>query len=124
MRVKLWLVAVLAAALTLTMLSFSNGGALTAYAEEGACGNDFLDVPDSGSTFDFVDACENHDDCYAEGGTEADRSECDNAFLEDMQSSCNAMWPNQFFKRLACNSVAGTYYLGARIGGWAFFPYS
>lgn len=123
MKTRFWLAGIIAAALTLTVFGFSAGGG-TAYADEGACGNDVVDVPDAGSTFDFTDACEGHDACYAEGGTEADRTSCDNEFLDDMRASCSEMWPTQFFKRLACQSVAGTYYLGVRLGGWAFFPYS
>ena len=122
---KFWLAGVIAAALTVSMVAFSDGGTPTVYADPdvGACGNDFIDVPDTGLSFNFVSACESHDDCYSVPGTEATRKACDDAFLADMKASCSAMWPSQFLKRLACNSVAGTYFLGVRLGGWAYYPY-
>ena len=46
---KFWLAGVIAAALTVSMVAFSDGGTSTVYADPdvGACGNDFIDVPDT-----------------------------------------------------------------------------
>ena len=87
------------------------------------CGNDVIDVPDSGATFHFTSACLFHDECYGQGGTESDRRACDAQFLTDMRGSCDQMWPSQWLKRWSCYSVARTYYLGVSLGGWAFFDY-
>ena len=121
---KTWTVA-LSALLSALTLAFIPAGAMSpAHAQEDACGNDALDVPDSGATFDFTEACLEHDECYAAGGTEADRNACDAAFLADMQASCAEMWPDSFFKRRICEGVAQTYHLGVHFFGWLFFPYT
>ena len=121
---KVSLTGALLVALLLVLFAGQGAGAtMVQPVPSDACGNDFVDVPDSGRLFDFTEACLGHDDCYGLGGTESDRRACDNAFLADMQASCDQMWPGQFFKRRACYSVATTYYLGARLGGWAFFEY-
>jgi hypothetical protein len=115
---------VLAVALALVALSGSAHGVSTVSAQEAdACGNPVIDVPDSGPTFDFTDACAEHDECYGGGGSEADRRACDEQFLMNMQVSCNEMWPGQLRKRFSCYSIALTYFLGVRLGGWAFFDY-
>jgi hypothetical protein len=87
------------------------------------CGNNVVDVPDTGYLFDFGGACMGHDDCYSEPGTEQDRRACDQAFLADMLASCDSKWPTQIFRRSGCYSVAYTYFLAVRIGGWAFYDY-
>ena len=87
------------------------------------CGNDAVEVPDTGSLFDFSSACMAHDDCYEEPGTEQDRRACDRAFLADMLASCDEMWPKQILRRSGCYSVAYTYFLAVRLGGWAFYDY-
>jgi hypothetical protein len=38
-----------------------------------------------------------------------------------MLASCAEMWPTQPVRRHICNSVAGTYFLGVRLGGWLVF---
>ena len=93
-------------------------------ADPGACGNDVIDVPDTGTVFNFVSPCLGHDACYGAGGTETDRTTCDDNFYAAMETSCDTMWPTKALKRAACYGVATTYYLGVRVGGWLFFPYS
>jgi hypothetical protein len=121
---KIWMVGAIAAVFAMALFVLpGTGRPSTAYAADYCGVEGVLDVPDSGATFDFTDACAAHDACYAQGGTEADRRSCDQQFLEDMLQSCSDAWPNQWFKRHACDSVAYTYYLGVHLGGWAFFPY-
>ena len=80
-------------------------------------------VPDSGPSFNFSQACANHDACYSEhhGEGEAARAACDNAFLHDMTSSCDDMWSRSQPQFTQCLRVANLYYTAVRIGGWLFF---
>ncbi|HEX5369650.1 MAG TPA: phospholipase A2 [Dehalococcoidia bacterium] len=82
-----------------------------------------FDVPDSGPSFDFSQACANHDACYStnHGTNEAARATCDNAFLNDMLTSCNDMWSRTDPQLYQCRTVAKVYYAGVRLGGWLFF---
>lgn len=111
-----------AAVLALALFALPGQTVSTAYAvpSDNVCGNSAIDVPDSGNTFNFSEPCAIHDKCYAQGGTERDRRSCDQAFLDAMLASCAA---GERWKRLGCGTVAYTYYLGVRLGGWAFFPY-
>ena len=119
---KLLFSGVITVILALALFAVPGAGSGTVYAlDENVCGNDFVDVPDSGATFDFTDACAQHDACYADPGTEQTRKQCDDAFLEDMLDSCDQQ---QRWKRFSCASRAYTYYLGVRIGGWAFYDYA
>ena len=115
---------VLAALLALVMVLVPAGGD-TAHAQlADACGIEgVFDVPDFGATFNFTDACVNHDICYGNGGSEADRNACDQAFRAEMQQSCASMWPSQPLRLRICNGVGTTYYLGVHLFGWLFFPY-
>jgi hypothetical protein len=99
-------------------------GSMASAQQADTCGNQVIDVPDSGPAFDFNFACAVHDDCYEGGGSEEDRTACDDEFLANMRTSCDEMWPGQLFKRYSCYSVAITYFLGVRIGGWAFWDYT
>jgi glutamate synthase domain-containing protein 1 len=123
---KVWLLPVFAVLLALTLAIVPGGSASPALAQEAdACGiGGVFDVPDSGAVFDFTEACQAHDECYSEGGDEADRNACDRAFLAAMQGSCNEMWPDSPFRRHVCLGVANTYFLGVHFFGWLFFPYS
>jgi hypothetical protein len=121
---KVWMSAVIAALLALAVFTVPGGATRTALAETNVCGNDVIDVPDTGATFDFTAACQGHDDCYALGGDESARRTCDSNFLSAMQEYCQTTYPTQFFKRWSCNTVATTYYLGVHLFGWLFFPYS
>ena len=118
---KFWLTGVIAAVLAVALFAVPGGGVTTAYADVDYCGNSVIDVPDSGPGFDFSDACAAHDDCYSIPGTENHRTACDEEFLTDMLLSCEEQ---QRLKRLGCITRAYTYYLGVRLGGWAFFPYA
>lgn len=112
---------ILATALLTTVLSsfLVLGGATAAFAVDiDTC----TAVPDSGKTFDFTEACGDHDACYGEkphGTGAAARKQCDVDFYHDMVDSCNADWPrrSQWFKRGACKGVAGLYYVGVRALG-------
>jgi hypothetical protein len=106
-------------------------GSPQAVTQTGSCGVAGIDVPDEGTYFDFTDACASHDVCYTDGGTEADRYNCDQAFLADMLASCDEMWPvagwwdrSQLRSRAICYTVARLYYAGVRLFGGTFFNYS
>lgn len=95
------------------------------------CGTPSLDVPDQTYLFDFGSACQSHDVCYGVGGSEADRANCDQAFLNAMQASCIAKWPVNgpwdvlnARSRVACNNYARLYYFAVRIGGGSSFNYT
>lgn len=83
-------------------------------------------VPDSGRTFDFTDACADHDRCYLErpdGDSSDDRRQCDRDFYAAMVDHCETAWPDRsdFWSRRACRGVAWLYYLGVRwFGGFAW----
>jgi hypothetical protein len=124
LNMKAWTLPVFAALLALTLLFIPAGGSTVQAQEADACGNDVIDVPDSGASFDFTAACAAHDACYAAGGTEANRNACDTAFLTAMRASCNEMWSSQPVRLRICQGVATTYYLGVHLFGWLFFPYS
>ena len=80
-------------------------------------------VPDSGPSFNFSQACANHDACYAEhhGEGEAARAACDSAFLHDMTSSCDDEWSRSSPQFDQCLKVAKLYYTAVPLGGWLFF---
>jgi hypothetical protein len=69
--------------------------------------------------FDFTDACEQHDACYAEG---VDRLACDLAFRQDLIAACTAQHPDAFdARRYACFGFAELYFIGVRLVGGFFF---
>jgi hypothetical protein len=57
-------------------------------------------------------ACEEHDVCYATGGTAQDRSDCDRQLFNNMVQA-GATW-----------DLAFLYYLAVRAAGWAYFNWS
>lgn len=65
-------------------------------------------VPD----FNFEAACEQHDACYAAGGTDEDRSACDHQLYRDIWAMGGS------------KSMAATYFLAVRAAGWMYFNYS
>jgi hypothetical protein len=95
--------------------------ALVLLLVDDACGNDFVDVPDSGAYFDFYDACLAHDECYGAGGGPSQRRACDDAFLADMQAYCNSTYSVRQAGYYHCHTTARIYYAGVRLGGWLFF---
>jgi hypothetical protein len=92
-------------------------------AKEDFCGNEVINVPDSGPFFDFTKACYNHDECYADSPQgPAARAACDMAFSQQMRASCSEMWPSWIDPRLyKCDALATLYYEAVRAGGWLFF---
>ncbi len=69
--------------------------------------------------FDFTEACEQHDACYAEG---VDRLACDLAFREDLIAACVVQHPDAFDpRRYACLGFAELYFIGVRLVGGFFF---
>ena len=112
-----------AAILAIAFFAAQGGSTVSATPPPDACGNPVINAPDRGLTFDFTSACQAHDDCYSYGGYEADRRNCDNAFVANMINSCYDMWPYQIALRHRCLEVAGTYYQAVRVGGWLFFTY-
>ena len=89
---------------------------LTAFDDGGAC----TGVPDTlPGIFDFTEACEEHDVCYAAGG---DRLACDLEFREDLIEACAAQHPEAFaVGRIGCLVFAELYFLGVRLFGGFFF---
>jgi hypothetical protein len=86
------------------------------FDDGGAC----TGVPDAiPGIFDFTEACERHDACYAAGG---DRSECDLAFHEDLIAACLSQHPDPFDpRRHACLAFADLYFFGVTFFA-QFFP--
>jgi hypothetical protein len=69
--------------------------------------------------FDFTEACEQHDACYAGG---ADRRGCDLAFRQDLIAACTAQHPDVFDpRRYACFGFAELYFIGVTLFGGFFF---
>jgi hypothetical protein len=75
-----------------------------------------------GTFFDFSEPCRQHDLCYMNnGGTNASggaKDECDDAFLQDMLTSCDQRPPPD---RIDCAGLARAYYNGVRIFGEPYF---
>jgi len=68
---------------------------------------DYL-VPDMNVSW----ACEQHDACYAAGGTSDDRARCDQQFYNDMIALGTHY------------TLATAYYLAVRAAGWMYFNYT
>jgi len=66
-------------------------------------------VPDIGEGMEL--ACESHDVCYAEGGSESDREACDERLFLDLVSFGAPI------------EMAAAFYLGVRTAGMWFFNY-
>jgi hypothetical protein len=118
---KVWMLPVFAALIALTLILVPGAATSPAHADVGACGIEGFDVPDSKEgVFDFTQACEAHDACYATfggpDGTEAARRSCDQAFLDAMLGSCQTS-----ARVRICEGVAKTYFLGVRLFGWLTF---
>ena len=86
-----------------------------------ACGTPGFDVPDSGDSFNFTEACAAHDACYAAGGGPFARARCDRAFYNDMLDWCSDAWQQGDPRLGRCKVVAATYFTAVRLGGWLFF---
>lgn len=70
-------------------------------------------------TFDFTQACNNHDNCYASSGI--DRATCDSIFYSQMLAVCNRGWT--WASRNWCSAAAWTYYQAVRtFGEFAYQP--
>ena len=82
-------------------------------------------VDDSGATFNFHAACDQHDLCYINrpyGVNEGGRKVCDDQFYNRMTWDCvyRPFWPRQ-----ACYQRAGAYWVGVRSwGGWFYYDWS
>ena len=61
-------------------------------------------VPDKPAGYDFSTACQTHDKCYDTCG--ASQNDCDEKFLEDMQSICES----RYSSAVGCNDLANIYY--------------
>ena len=74
-----------------------------------------------GDYFDFLDACNNHDECYMDytyGKNEHGRLLCDDLFNELMKRSCNAQ---PAYNQFRCLERAAIYYRAVRIAGGIYF---
>ena len=89
---------------------------LTAFDDGGAC----TGVPDTlPGIFDFTEACEEHDVCYAAG---VDRLACDVEFREDLVAACVTQHPDALdARRYLCLTFAELYFIGVRLFGGFFF---
>jgi len=79
-------------------------------------------VPDSGYGFNFLNSCNNHDNCYEfqyYGSSASGRKACDVDFLNDMRAHCSTR--SSWGQRAVCRAVAYTYYYGVRAFGGFFF---
>lgn len=74
-------------------------------------GNECSYVPEKYKHFDFGDACQRHDDCYAE--RTLSRYKCDRQFYRDLKREC-AELDRGYYR---CRIAARTYYTGVRIFG-------
>lgn len=74
-------------------------------------GNECSYVPEKYRHFDFSEACQEHDDCYAE--RDMSRKRCDKAFYRNMKSICREL--DDGYRR--CRTVAYIYYKGVRLFG-------
>jgi hypothetical protein len=101
-------------AVAVTVLIAGSGTA--AAQPSDACGTEQFDVPDSGSYFDFTEACINHDDCVDAAQTAGERSPCDEQFRQDMLASCAEGFPRSDLRYSLCRAQALIYYVGVRIG--------
>lgn len=74
-------------------------------------GNECSYVPEKYRYFDFSEACQAHDDCYAE--RTLSRKRCDKIFYKDMKSICREL--DEGYRR--CRTTAYIYYKGVRLFG-------
>lgn len=98
------IVITLGSALIATTLSPSQ----TSFAIKG---NECSYVPEKYKHFDFSDACQRHDDCYAMRSIS--RYRCDRHFYNDMKKQCKTLDHGY----LRCRIAARTYYTGVRAFG-------
>ena len=109
----------------LTMLLLSAGAlvAVPTFSQPAAAApNGCTAVPDSGYGFDFNASCNDHDNCYEfqwYGSSANGRKSCDVRFLNNMRAHCDTR--SSWGQRVACRSVAYTYYYGVRAFGGFFF---
>jgi hypothetical protein len=76
-------------------------------------------VSDSGSYYNFHNACDSHDLCYV--GHWRDKVGCDYKFLQDMRSYCYGTYQWWQWQRSACLARTVTYYTGVSTLGWACY---
>jgi len=92
----------------------TDGLATAEFVEPNGCGAGMLAVlvPNAPLGFNFTDACNFHDRCYATIGKT--QQECDLAFYNSMLAACTAQAVGQI-QLAACRAAAGVYY-GAVVG--------
>jgi len=73
--------------------------------------------PDDPGGVDLSEACRQHDECYATPGS---RGQCDWKLFNDVYVQCR----RQGGDAATCGVLAFTYYLGVRLGGGLFRPFS
>ena len=113
---RLLVTAVLVVGLVAGGPAASSGAQERLFEDDGVC----TAVPDQlPGIFDFTEACQAHDACYAAA---EDRLACDLAFRQDMIQLCQAQHPAVLDPaRLVCQTFAELYFLGVRLfGGFAF----
>lgn len=92
----------------------------SAVADRGMAYNfyktDSGDWRQGGAYFSFGHACVHHDGCYRHHW--GSRATCDSWFLNDMNASCDAMYPHSGKRRSVCRAEAWKYYAGVRMFGW------
>ena len=120
---KAVLVAMFLTFVAIAFVVVPGGRPTMAEASGDYCGTPEVDVPDSGPTFDFTDACKAHDACYAQyhGSNETLRKMCDDSFYSAMAMHCKDRWRWWQGQRYECLTTASVYYTGVRVGGWLYF---
>ena len=91
--------------------------------ESNGCGSkDILGaiIPDSLYGLDILSACDIHDLMYSDGGTDTDREEADNLFLENMNRLIDKSKSNKLIKvlRIVKSKI---YYMAVRLFGHFYF---
>jgi len=76
-------------------------------------------VPDLNILVDVV-ACMQHDDCYAQGGDESDREQCDEEFRDDLNLYTNP-FAAEFYYRMVRLFGSGSFNYWGSGGLWCIF---
>ena len=78
------------------------------------------DSPMSGVSFQI--ACNGHDDCYGRcHGIDSYRTTCDNNFEADLDSACDAAFPNDWVRHTECLGFAATYATAVQMVGASYY---
>ena len=82
--------------------------------ETNGCSSGPIGDAPAGKECSFLSACDKHDCCY--GTCKSSQSECDNAFLDDMQDICLSC-SRTFGQYVFCNIAASAFYSAVYAAG-------